>query len=305
MKIKNLKQEEGIFSAILLIFLVTLALMGAGAFVLMKTEGEAVAINATGLRLEYAANGGVFYAVRLLESDSLDQVTEFTLDGVTVYLDTTIVGSTTYLNVTAGSGGMDRDIIIEMLEGVLADKAILTTGDVYNCWTRDSTDVYDDGLLLERINSIPDMDITAMQAVSTAQTHYQGMGTFIPLDNYPNGDFYYSPGVANVTYVPDDMIVKTGRTVYGIFLIEDGLLIETLAQIEGVVYLLNNFSTDIAGGSVVSDNTITGGIVSNGDITGTGLFCFVRHHPEFMRAFNSYATNPNARVVKITNWDYE
>jgi hypothetical protein len=304
MKIKDFKEEHGFFSAILLIFLVTLALMGAGAFVLMKTEGEAVANNATGLRLEYAANGGIFYAIRLLEADSLDQVTSFTLDGITVSLDTTREGSTTYLNVNAGSGDFDRDIDIEMREGRYCDKAIVTTGDVGDLiFTKDAAGNFDSGLLLEKVTRMPSIDIVSLKALSSSQGHDKG--TFTPANNSPVANFYYSAGVPNVTYTTGNMTVNSSRTIYGIYLVEGTVTLNSNAVIQGVVYLLNNNAITIAGGASLSDRSINGGLISKGDVIAGGLFCYVRHNPAYMNIFQNYVTNPNSRVVKVVNWDYQ
>jgi hypothetical protein len=305
-KIKELFRQEGFVSAIILIFLVTLGLMGMGAFVLMKSEGESVANNAKGLQLEYAANGGANYALRHLEEGTLSGLGPFTIGDVVVSADTTVDDEDTYLDISASTDGMDREITLELYEGPLEEHAVVTTGDTEWIFTKDSLGNWDGSLRLDHLHRMPGLDEASMLAVSTSQIHDQS-GTFVPLNNYPDTSFYFSPGVPNVTHAEGDMVLMAGRTIYGIFIVEGSVTIETGALIEGVLYLNNeDNSVTISGSGSLTVDSVIGGIVSKGDmIDGSSFTCYVQHDPVYMSFFATYLNNPNARVVKINQWTYE
>ena len=83
------------------------------------------------------------------------------------------------------------------------------------------------------------------------------------------------------------------------------MTIQSGAQIDGVLYLINDETTTISGSGSLSLDTIIGGLVSHGDVEGLTLLSFVRHDPVYMNYFAAYLSNPNARVVKIIKWLYE
>ena len=70
--IRKMQEEEGFFSAIVLIFIVTLGLMGMGTYALIRSEGTNITNKVQAIQAEYAANGGIYYALELLEAGEMD-----------------------------------------------------------------------------------------------------------------------------------------------------------------------------------------------------------------------------------------
>jgi len=307
MKIKDIKNEEGFWSAFVLLFLVTLALMGMGASVLIQSEDENTANQVSSIRADFAANGAAYYGIKQLELGSLTTAQVINIEGVSVNLDTSIVQGTSdvLLTVMASLDGVDRGIEVLLAPGKgLVDLAIYTTGHVFNVSGKDSLGNTDPDMVVTQAESVPTIDEAALTAMSTAQGHDQFDAVFKPADGYPNGSFYQADGVTpNVTHVMNDFQVLGGRTVYGIFVVEGDVTLNGNSRIEGVIYLPNPTSTIIHGGGDPSESTITGGLVSHGDIWGTGNHISVQHWPEFMREFCKYQTGPDQSTV-IISWIY-
>ena len=90
-------KENGFVSAFILILLVTLGLMGAGAYVLMTAEGKSVAVQGVSMQVDYSTEGALYYAKRRLTNASDLDATIDSLNGeavnigniaVTIYADT-------------------------------------------------------------------------------------------------------------------------------------------------------------------------------------------------------------------------
>jgi len=308
MKIKSyIKNENGYWSAMTVILVVTLALMGLGSYVLVRSEGKNVADQAFALQAEYAANGAAYYGLRQLALDSLRESVTLTVGNGTAVLDTSSVSGTSQilLNVLASVGEFDRRIRIRLTPGSgLVDKAIYTTGDVFNVSGKDSLGNDDPDLVVTNASSIPTIDEATLAAMSTAQGYDQFDLLFTPVDGYPNGSFYQPDGVTpNVTHVMNDFKVEGGRTIYGIFVVEGDVVLNGSARIEGVIYLPNTTSTIITGGGNPTESTITGGLVSHGDIQGFGNHISVQHWPEFMRVFCNYQTGSDPATT-VVSWEY-
>jgi hypothetical protein len=169
---------------------------------------------------------------------------------------------------------------------------------------KDSTGADDPDLLVKDADSIPEIDEAALAAMSTAQGHDQTASTFSPADGYPNGSFYQADGVTpNVTHVMNNFYVGGGRTIYGIFVVEGDVVLNGSSRIEGVIYLPNPTSTIITGGGDPTESTITGGIISHGDISGTGNHISVHHWPEYMKKFGDYQIGEDP-VGTVISWQY-
>lgn len=307
MEWKQLKNEQGFWSATMLIFLVTLALMGLGSFILVRNEGHSVSVQALGLQAEYAANGGAYFGLKQLALDSLDESSVLSIGNGTVTLDTTDVpgSSDIYLYVFADVDGVERKIRIRLSAGTgLVDKAIYTTGHVFNVSGKDSTGADDPDRVVTQASSVPEIDEATLAAMSTAQGHDQAVAEFDPADGYPNGSFYQPDGVTpNVTHVLNDLSVGGGRTIYGIFMVQGNVTLHGSSRINGVIYLPNPTSTIITGGGDPSESTITGGLVSHGDIWGTGNHISVQHGPEFMRVFCTFQIGPD-QPPDVIKWEF-
>ena len=109
--------------------------------------------------------------------------------------------------------------------------------------------------------------------------------------------------IPRVTYVQGDLHVNGGRTIYGIFYVEGDIILDGSSQVEGVLYMINPYSTIIHGGGSPSASSVTGGIVANGDVMGTGNHIDVRYNPAYMSNFASFEqNNGNNKPFAIKSW---
>ena len=308
MKLKNINREEGFWTAFVILFLLTLSLMGLGAHVLMKGEGPNVSNAVSVVQADYAANGGAYYAMQRLELGALDENVPLVIGNGTVDLDTSSIAGTNemLLTVWATVGETERGIEIRLRKGLkLEDMAIYTTGDVFNVSARDSVFNLDPERCVANADSVPTINQTALDSMSTAQGHDQWDNPFRPDDQYPDSSFYQPDGITpNVTHVMNDFKVAGGRTVYGIFVVEGDVTLDGSSRIEGVIYLPNPTSTIIHGGGTPTEATISGGIISHGDISGTGNHISVQHWPEFMRVFCEFQIGPDPVDMPVIKWEY-
>ena len=307
MNLRKIKNEEGFWSAFIILFLVTLVLMSVGASVLMKSEGINIANQVQALEADYAANGGAYYGIERLELGPLNESETISIGNAAVTLDSADVGGSSEitLTVTATVGVTERQIVIRIQPGGgLRDKAIYTEGDVFNVTPKDSLGNPDNDLMVTG-GDVPEIDVDSLNAMSTAQGHDQGAATFDPPDGYPNGSFYFSGNTPNVTHVLGNLKVNGGRTVYGIFVVEGNVELMGNSRVEGVIYLPNPTSTVMHGGGDPTESSITGGIVSHGDISGTGNHISVRHNLEYMTKFCEFQTGQDAIEHTIVHWTYQ
>ena len=101
MKAQNvLKREEGIWSSFVILFLLTLALMGLGAHVLVRSESRNTANLIRARQADYAANGAAYYGMRRLRLGALDESTPLSIGPGTVDLDTALVTGTNEIELT-------------------------------------------------------------------------------------------------------------------------------------------------------------------------------------------------------------
>ena len=300
--------EQGFWSALVILFLVTLALMGAGSSALIRGEGANVANQAEILQADYAANGAAYYGMKRLALGPLDETTPIAIGNVAVTLDTSeITGSSDILlTITATIQETQRIIDIRLRPGGgLVDKAIWTTGHVFNVSGKDSTGATDSDMVVSTADSVPTIREDSLAAMSTAQGHNKTMAEFDPADGYPAGSFYQPDGITPaVTHITHNFRVRGGRTVYGIFVVEGNVTLNGSARIEGIIYLPNVTSTIITGGGDPDESTITGGIVSHGNITGFGNHISVQHVPEYMQVFCGFQAYDDAIVLPVVSWSY-
>ncbi len=228
-------------------------------------------------------NGGTF-AVTVAD---LDSVVELSITG-------------TYLDLI-------RTIeIIAIARVPLKDLAIYTTGTVTNVSALDEFGFPDSTLLAENQNSLPDINDQELIDLATFQDQVEDDDEFSPDDGYPNGppgSFYYSYPTANVTHVLGDLKVKKDRTVYGIFLVEGNIFLEGSARVEGVLYLKNSGQIIILSGSGRNRKSyVTGGIVANGDIDGSGNQIEVTYNSAYMINFSATTNVTGQGSVEVISW---
>ncbi|MFQ5603783.1 MAG: hypothetical protein ACE5HS_10990 [bacterium] len=180
----------------------------------------------------------------------------------------------------------------------VGDFAISSTGEVTNVTTLDENGDPAPTLMVENMASLPDIDDQALINLATSQNHVESGLEFTPAHGYPNFNFYFSGTTPNVTYVQGDLRVRGGRTVYGIFIVEGDIKLDGSSRVEGVLYMVNPNNIVIHGGGSPTQSSVTGGIVANGDVDGTGNHITVRYNSEYMRAFENYENlNGNREVV--------
>ena len=299
MKVNN---EKGVFSAVYLIFLVTLGLMGMGAFMLVRSEGQSVAVQSMASKVKYAANGAVYYGLRQLEQGALDESTALGVGAVNVILDSVLVGDELHMFVNASQDDLKSRLRIRMKPRSLADYAVYLQGTATNINPKDSLDNLDYDLMADNVSSMPAIDNASLYALSTAQGNDQFAATFKPANGY-GGSFYRADGVTpNVHHVCGDMNVLGGRTIYGLFVVDGSITIAGSARVIGVIYVVNPMATLILGGGSPTGASITGGIVSHGDLFGTGSHIDITHKASYMKTFAQWS-GPIAGF-RLLAWDY-
>ena len=177
--------ESGIFSALYLIFLVTFALAGIGAYVLVKGEGSNTVENMNALKIEAAASGAAYYGIRVLDEGlGLDEQTALQIGQVTATLDSSIVGEELHMRVQATLNDASQSLLIRMRPLSLSDYAVYLQGAATNINTRDSLGVDDLSVLADSVASLPFIDADTLYAMSTAQGHDQTAADFVAPDGY-------------------------------------------------------------------------------------------------------------------------
>ena len=301
--VMQLKSESGIYSALYLILLVTLALLGIGASVLIKSEGKNTAVNVNAMQIEAAATGAAYYGIRALEQGSgLDEQAGLQIGGVTVTLDSAIVAGELHMRVQAAMAGVTESLLIRMRPLSLSDFAVYLEGGATNINTQDSLGVDDPEVMADNVAALPVIDVATLYAMSTAQGHDQAVADFVAPDGY-GVSFYQADGVTpNVHHISGDLTVLGGRSVYGIFVVDGSIDIAGAARVIGIIYVVNPNVTMILGGGNPSGASINGGIVSRGDLFGTGSHINIKHVPDYMRTFAQWS-DPIAGF-RVMAWEY-
>ncbi len=224
-------------------------------------------------------------------------------NGGTFAVTVTDLDSVVELSITGTYLDLIRTIeIITTARAPLEDLAIYTTGTVTNVVVLDEFSNPDSTLLVKNQSSLPDIDNQALTDLATSQGQVEVVAEFSPVDGYPNGSFYYSDPTANVTHVLGDLKVQGGRTVYGIFVVEGNITLRGGARVEGVLYLKNPGHTIIYGGGNSQASSVTGGIVANGDIDGTGNQIEATYNPAYMSNFAATANVSGQGGVEVISW---
>jgi len=198
---------------------------------------------------------------------------------------------------------------------LMGEQAIYATGDIVNVSALDEAGNPDPDLMTDNAESIPDFNMQELADLAETQVH-DGQdhfidtmlvgGAFSPDDEYPDDDFYYDGSTENVIYVPGDLVVQGGRTIYGVFLVEGNITLHGSARVEGVLYLMNlnhncTIEVLVTGGGNPSESSVTGGIIANGDVRGTGNHVTVKYDSDYMEQFITHLLNPE-QPITINSW---
>ncbi|HHS12546.1 MAG TPA: hypothetical protein ENN03_02125 [bacterium] len=305
-----LRREEGFWSSLVLIFLVTLSLMGLGAYVLIRGEGVNTGRQIQSFQSEYSATGAAYYGIARMKTGGLTAggSEALTIGSASVSLSAVSVSaSTVHLTVTSTVDDIDTEITVEMQIVNLADVAVWTTGNVTDVRVLDESGTQDDNMLISDADSLPAMDTAALSALATTQGNYHG-SSYTPPNGYPSTSFFNSGSTPNVTYVDGDLTIENGRTVYGIFVVTGSVTVKSkwgsIGRIEGIVYLPNESSTVTM--SMEGMTSIRGGVLSGGHIDGTGwLDGTIQHNSTYMQSFASFRSYPSADgAIRAVGWSY-
>lgn len=216
-------------------------------------------------------------------------------------LSATIIDTTAgriYISSTGSYAGAARDIqILARYRPPLESLAVSTTGTVASVTTLDENSNPDPSLLSSEQDWSYDIDDQALYNLAASQSHLETGSSFSPANNYPNGSFFYSGQTPNVTHVLGDLRIVGSRTVYGIFYVEGNIVIQGNATLEGVLYLSNDNSTFSHGGGSVFPGMVIGGVISTGDIDGTGSHIYVEYEPAYLTPFSQYGDTGASIVV--------
>jgi hypothetical protein len=159
--------------------------------------------------------------------------------------------------------------------------AAYATGPITKVTITDEAGKKDNSL---KINNAPFMvpfDLDALEAIAQTQGQVEN-GDFSPGKNYPNGSFYYSVGIPNVTIVKGNLTVNGGRTVYGIYVVYGDVRLNGSARVEGCITIPESGNIETKGGGNPKEYSVTGGVVINGNLSGTGNHVKVRYWSEYM-----------------------
>ncbi len=306
-RLKKLRREEGFFSAFILVFLVTLALMGVGASILVQSESKNIIHHINSVKSDYVIEGAAFYCASALTAGTLTNDTTFTFANIDVVVDTLYEDDTLIMNVKAIiDDDSTRKIRFEMKENSLWRYAIYVGENVTMTTTRDSNNVTDTDLIVENKDPLPSVDDPTLTSLSSSQGHDRG-GPFTPAEDFPSPSFYQADGVTpNVTHVFGNMTVNANITIWGIFVVEGSVFLERRADVRGIIYL-GSAGTSVTGMSANTDRDIPnvlGGIFGKGQVTieSGSRRLYVQHQPEWMRVFAQYVADISG--MKIAHWSY-
>jgi hypothetical protein len=308
---KQLGKEEGFFSAFVLIFLVTLGLMGMGASILVQSDSKSIIRHMNSRKSDYVIEGAAFYAAAAVTAGKLTSDTTFTINNIDVsVVMSTNQDCTLVVNITADiDDDQIRTIQFEMEEDAIWKKAIYMHGDVDNSVvTRDSTGAYDwdSDLIVANKSMMPPVTNILLFDMASDQDHDRGDG-WTPTSEYPyaGASFYESGITPNVTYVMGDMTVNNGITVWGIFVVDGDVELKRNSLVNGIIYLVNS-GTQVIGEDTAQDRNdpnVEGGIFGLGEIDVLGnKRLYVKHNPEWMRVFDLFVNDTTG--TKIAHWSY-
>ncbi|OVE78628.1 hypothetical protein BVY01_04895 [bacterium I07] len=298
--------EEGLYSVIMLLLMAVMSIMSASTLVLIRAEASSISFQGIAFQGDYAANGAAYFGIQCIQEGSLNENQPINIGNASISLDSSRQDYEIFLDIDANVGGLDRGIHITLRADVDYEKAICSTGDVDNISAKDPYGNWDPGLIEENMPELPYVDIALLIAMSSNQGHDQADATFTPADGYPNDDFYTIDGITpNVTHVLNNLKVSGGISIYGIFIVDGTITIDGGARIDGVILSQNGFLTIIKGGGDPSESSVTGGILSYGDIKATGNHVNVQLWPEYLNCLAGCHIDSDSVPLCVVAWEYQ
>ena len=208
------------------------------------------------------------------------------------------------VKISASTGANSTQVVV--FDAPFHNFAVWAKDTVISITAEDSLGAANPNLIIQNAPFMPKIDYAGLVDEADDQDNVETDAIFQPTDKYPDPnndgieDFYAPDGTTpNVTHVTGNLRVKTGRTVYGIFIIEGNAEIERGATVEGILYFPNTSSTLGYHASTGVGSLIKGGVVTWGEIDGTSGDIVIQHFPTYLRKLvNGYAPdNPPIRVV--------
>jgi hypothetical protein len=206
-----------------------------------------------------------------------------------------------HVRIVASSQNGDSSFVTQVVvfDRAFHEFAVWAKGGVTNVTTADTLNNDDMSLLIAPAPYLPEINKIGLVDDATSQGQVQIGTEFHPNNNYPNGSFYSSGSIPNVTHVLGDMYVHNGRAIYGIYVVEGNVYMDPDGAVYGVLYLPNASSSVNHLGGGVDIGRIRGGVITWGTMDGGTNIIRVRHWPSYVQALASnYAqNNPPMRVI--------
>ncbi|MFO7889281.1 MAG: hypothetical protein R6V04_02970 [bacterium] len=308
--VNKMNNEAGFLSGFVMLFVVTLALMGIGGAVLMSSGGRGVGSSKESMQANYAlesAMGMATEAIRTGVGDDLMDKVPFTIGGATI----------SQLNIVQDGTDIDIDITAvihrteKMIHADLESRpglvAVNTTGKVTDVEAYDAGGNSDPTLIEDNKADLPDVNINNFQLIAQDQGYYYN-GDFEATADYPNRSFFNANGDPNVTYVDGDLNV-TGDHVYGIFIVDGNVNFDYNCRVHGIIYTMNDGTVNLQGRGGRYYPSVDGGVVSEGNVDGDwGSWSWnissVRYNQDYMTEFIRYGDIDVPDRVDVVNYNY-
>ncbi len=110
--------------------------------------------------------------------------------------------------------------------------------------------------------TVPFFDEEIFMIMATDQGHYYS-GNLALGNNYPNGSYYYSGSIPNVTYVGGNLSSNGNKIIYGVYYVKGDVSMSGNVQLQGVVICEGDVTANSGGNK--SPN-IYGGVVQHGSL---------------------------------------
>ncbi|MFQ5863946.1 MAG: hypothetical protein ACE5IW_01825 [bacterium] len=291
----------GLSIAYILFIILMLTTLGVVSYSLMIVDSRISLKYMQGIQAQYLAEAGIEYGIkRIFQGESAPYIESVSTDEGTFNIAIANQDSLLELTSTGDIGEAEKTIqVLVSYQPPIGDFAIYSTGDVTNVTSLDENGDPDPSLLVDNAESLPDIDNQALIDMAISQGHVESGSEYQPSHGYPNFNFYFSGTTPNVTYVQGDLRVQGGRTVYGIYIVDGDIRLDGSSRVEGVLYMVNPNNIVIHGGGNPTESSVTGGILANGDVDGTGNHITVHYNSEYMGKFAEYENSASSREIVL------
>jgi len=300
-----LSDEQGFWSAYVLIFIVTLALMGMGSAMLIRNEGMAVSKSAQRIQADYAAESGVYFGIEALKDGTLSEdepYLSFDFNNSYCYIMLEEYEGQKYLRVESVYGDASSTIVLDVSTGSFADKVIVAAGSISSVIAYNESGSIDNTLLVPNAD-VPQFDKAALMFISSTNSNDQFAATWTVSADYKAG--FFRAGIEpNVTYVQGNMVVANNVTVHGIFVVEGSVTLNAGSNVQGVIWVCNNNTTTM-NKYLFSSVRVNGGIITQGEVVGSGFGSVkVQQNKVYMQTMALYQVGGGADVT-VGTWEYQ